>query len=135
MTGKVGLRHDAQTTGTLCIEWKLFSQLWCVPGEMTREEELILVWRVKEDMGADFERCPDEFVRDRLVGGVRCPFNPERRHVVHAAMHYSFKAAAMGRYWGLTHQTKAEIEAQYRDSVSATDLWVGDGPFTEGEED
>lgn len=131
MKGRI---HDAGTTGVICVDWKLFSQLYCVPGEMTDVEEGAFIQQVKEDMGLNFEACPDDFVRDRLVGGVKCPFNDSRRHVIHVASRYGFQAAAHRHYWALSKVGKAEIRRQYEESCAGSDLWVGDGPFANKEE-
>jgi hypothetical protein len=127
-------KHDAESTGTIMIEWKLFAQLYCVPGEMGEAEELAFVREVKDLLGPDFDACPDEFIADRLVGGVRCPFNDERRHVMHNGTWYSYLSAGRGSYWALSERDKAEMRREYEQSVTEYDLWVGDGPFTDRRE-
>lgn len=111
-----------------CVHWALMNQIYCVPKDMTFQEENALVQFAKEELGIAFKYCPDNFIRDRLVGGIQCPFHSERRHVLHDCSHYGYIAAEHRRYWPLDNETKNEIKERYKSACP--DLWVGNGPFT-----
>ena len=79
------------------VQWALLGQWWCVPADMTPDEQTKMLGDLKDDML--FIGCPDEYIADRLYGGFPCSRQEDRRHVYFAAGEYSFLAAREGRYW------------------------------------
>ena len=110
------------------VSGALFGQWWCVPVDMTQEEQARMVCKIKEDLGSDFAACPNEYIGDRLYGGFPCN-ETSRRHVYWAGMQYSYLAAEQGRYWPNDPDGRADQWAELIE-YNGDQSPPLDGPFT-----
>jgi hypothetical protein len=58
--------HDRQVS---CVSWKIGGQIYCVPEDMTAEEQDQLARIFRTQMGPEFAMCPLDYIKDRMVGG------------------------------------------------------------------
>lgn len=114
----------------ICIHWNLAGYIYCVPADLDAFEEGQLIVTMRQQMGDTFRTCPTEYVRQRMVGGVRCPLHENRVHVAHGAFYYSMMAADSGVFYPLDYDQRVSFATLYRSG--AGELWTGTGPFTEG---
>jgi hypothetical protein len=112
------------------IHFSLAATVYCVPADLSEEEKDHVAEMARRDMGSAFAHCPLEYVKQRIVGGVRCPFNEGHVHVAHLMFFYSHLGAEQGLFFPLDANGRVELVRQYGEGTG--DLWTGTGPFTKG---
>ena len=110
----------------IMARWALLGQWWCIRVDATAEEQAELIRRIKENM--QFERCPDEWVADRLYGGFRCD-HKDRRHVYFAAGEYSHIEAGNNHFWANDAEHRQDTWVTLLEHDNAGNALL-DGPFT-----
>jgi len=106
------------------VRWSLLADWWCVPLDISVGETEDFISTIREQMGGDFSRCPDEQIVDRLFGGFAC-VDADKRHVCFSTGDYSYLSAADGYF--PPHDSRCATWAKLVDA--SRDTWVGDGPF------
>lgn len=120
---------DLQVSQAACVHWSVGGFIYCCPENMTEEDKDLLAQEIRCQMGTYFVDCPLEYIKQRMVGGVRCPFHEDRIHIGHNAFRYGHIAASEGRYYPLYDNERQEAIEEYKNGAGA--LWIGTGPFSE----
>ena len=87
--------------------WSLLAQWYCIPVDMTAEEEVAFLEMAREDITFDRYGCPPEYIRDRMFGGFICGNDSDRRHVMFNAGTYSYIEARKGKFWPMSLDERA----------------------------